>query len=161
MTFEDVKNWFELLSYIATVVGIPLAIIVYLLDKREDRKLKEKETLFTSHSLYVDYLKICLENPELEIYDITYNNENYSEKSKKEIIAFEILFAYLESAFHYYKDQSNDIKGKRWNGWVAYIKGYVRQENFINAWNLSGEEWDRDFSQFINGLINEHKEEQG
>lgn len=119
----------------------------------------EKEALFTSHSLYVDYLKICLENPDLEIYDLTYNKSNYSVKNKKEFIAFEILFAYLESAFHYYKDQSDDIKVKRWNGWVAYIKGYADQENFIKAWKLSGEQWDKDFCQFMNGLIKENQQQ--
>ncbi len=155
MTFEDSKNWFELISYIATIIGIPLAIFLYFKDKRMDRRLKEKEALFVSHSLYVDYLKICFSNPELELYDITYHNKDYSEKEKKELIAFEILFAYLESAYHYYKDQTNIIKLKRWEGWVSYIKGYVKQENFIKAWELTGDEWDKDFMNFMNNIINE------
>ena len=157
MTLEYVKYWFELLSYAATIVGIPLAIIVYRRDNREERKLKEKQALITSHSLYVDYLKLCFENPELEIYDITYKKSGYDAKNKKELIAFEILFAYLESAFYYYKDQSDIIKRKRWDGWVKYIQGFIAQENFLIAWQLTGSEWDKDFTEFMNRLIEEAK----
>jgi hypothetical protein len=158
MELETIKNWAELFSYIATIVGIPLAIIVYLKGKKQERKLKEKEALFASHSLYVDYLKICLENPELEIYDIAYKNLKYTSQNKKELIAFEILFAYLESAYHYYKDQSEDIKLKRWEGWVKYIRGYTIQKNFIEAWNLTGNEWDQEFMKFMNKIIEEQKQ---
>ena len=124
-------------------------------DKRQDRRLKEKEALFTSHSLYVDYLKLCLDNPELEIYDITYRNPTYSSQNKKEFIVFEILFAYLESAYHYYQDQSDIIKTKRWAGWISFIKGYFKQENFKNAWKLTAAEWDKDFGNFMNVIMNE------
>ncbi len=160
MTFTNVKDWFELFSYAATIIGIPLAIVVYMNGRKEDKRLKKEEALFTSHGLYVDYLKLCLENPELEIYDITYKKPEFSTITKKEFIAFEILFAYLESAFHYYREQSDEFKQKRWSGWVTYIKGYIRQENFLKAWELTGNEWETDFSQFLNSLIVEHKKQE-
>ena len=46
MTFENVKNWFELLSYIATIIGIPIAIIVYVKGKRDSKKFKENQVGF-------------------------------------------------------------------------------------------------------------------
>jgi hypothetical protein len=65
LNFSELREWFELLSYAAAILGIPIAIWVYYTDKVRERKIKEKEVLFTSYTLYVDYLKICLDNPEL------------------------------------------------------------------------------------------------
>ncbi len=157
MEFSDIKDWFELLSYAAAIVGFPLAIFIYYKDKVKERKIKEKEVLFTSHSLYVDYLKICLENPELEVYNTSINNPQFSQKEKRELIVFEILFAYLESAFLYYEDQSPEIKHKRWEGWINYIREFSQQENFRRAWELTSGQWDLDFMKFMNDILRETK----
>lgn len=153
MEISTLKDWLELLSYAAAVIGIPLAIFVYYKDKIKERKIKEKEVLFTSHTLYADYLKICFENPELEIYNASFNDPELSPKEKKELIAFELLFTYLESTFLYYEDQSDEIKQKRWQGWKDYIEDFSKQENFLKAWNITQGQWDEDFMKFVNGLI--------
>lgn len=153
MEFSIVKEWFELLSYAATIIGIPLAILIYYNDKIKERKLREKEALFTSHSLYVDYLKICLENPELNIYNSLYSENKLSSEEKKELIIFEILFTYLESTFLYYEDQSDKVKRKRWDGWLNYIKDFSEQENFRKAWELTNGQWDEDFMKMMNSII--------
>ena len=153
MEFANIKDWFELLSYIAAVIGIPMAIFVYHKEKIKERKIKEKEVLFTSHTLYVDYLKLCFDNPELEIYNTSINNPELTTKEKKELIAYEILFTYLESTFLYYQDQSDEIKQKRWQGWKDYIEDFSKQENFLKAWKVTQGQWDEDFMKFMNGLI--------
>lgn len=153
MEFGNIKEWFELLSYSATIIGIPLAIYIFYKDKIKERKLKEKEALFTSHSLYVDYLKICLENPGLNIYNTSFSGCHLTPEEKKEIIIFEILFTYLESTFLYYEDQSDKIKQKRWTGWVNYIKDFSKQENFRKAWELTSGQLDEDFMKLMNDII--------
>lgn len=149
----ELKDWFELLSYAATILGIPLAIYVFYKDKQQEKKIKEKEVLFTSHSLYVDYLKLCLENPDLDVYNNHSFEENLTGKRKKEIIIFEILFTYLESAYLYYADLSDEIKRKRWDGWVRYIEEFFRQESFRNAWQITEGQWDADFLKFMNSIM--------
>lgn len=153
MTFDDYKNWFELFSYLATILGIPIAIIVFIKDKRNSRKIKEREALFTSHALYVDFLKICLEHPELEIYFFTYRNKDYSLSKKKEMIAYEILIAYLESAYIQYADQSMKVKENRWIGWEKLIKDYSKLDTFLEVWNLTKNDWDKDFRLFVDLII--------
>lgn len=157
MEFNTVKEWFELLSYAAAIIGIPLAIYVYYRDKIKERKIKEKDALFTSHSLYVDYLKICLDNPELNVYNSSFNNPEYTEKEKKQLIVFEILFTYLESAYLYYEDQSEEIRQKRWEGWIRYIEDFAQQENFKKAWELTSGQWNENFMHLMNGIINSVK----
>ncbi|MEO8665283.1 MAG: hypothetical protein ABI462_07290 [Ignavibacteria bacterium] len=150
----QIKEWFELLSYAATIIGIPLAIFVYYKDKIKERKIMEKEVLFTSYSLYVDYLKLCLDNPGLNVYNISGNDLKFTEKEKKELIIFEILFTYLESTFLYYREQSDEITRNRWIGWIRYIEDFAAQENFRKAWEIAGGQWDQDFMKLMNGIIN-------
>lgn len=157
MDISQIKEWLELLSYAATIIGIPLAIYVFYKDNLEKRRIKEKEVLFTSHSLYVDYLKLCLENPHLNVYSSDEKAENFSEDEKKELLIFEILFTYLESAYLYYADQSPLIRKKRWLGWKKYIEGFAEQENFRRAWKMTEGQWDEDFMKFMDKIINSVK----
>ncbi|MBK9332588.1 MAG: hypothetical protein IPM96_09390 [Ignavibacteria bacterium] len=153
MESYNIKDWLELFSYAATIIGIPLAIYVYYNDKLKDRKLKEKEALFTGHSLYADYLKLCLENPELQVYSTTLNKKDISPDEKKELIIFEILFTYLESTYLYYKDQSADVKNNRWEGWVNYIREFSEDDTFRKAWEMTGGQWDKEFMKLMNEII--------
>ncbi len=73
----------------------------------------------------------------MDVYNITDKSTQYPEKEKKELIIFEILFTYLESTFLYYKDQSDEIRLKRWEGWIKYIEEFAEQENFRKAWELT------------------------
>jgi len=150
---SNIKDLLELLSYAATIIGIPLAIFVYYKEKIKERKIIEKEILFTSHSLYVDYLKLCLANPEMHVYNISGNVKIHTENEKKELIIFEILFTYLESTFIYYKDQSDEVRSKRWVGWIRYIEEFSQQENFRKAWKMTSGQWDLDFMKLMNGII--------
>lgn len=157
MNFIEVKQWLELLSYAAAVLGIPGAIWIYYKDKVRDRKIKEKEVLFTSHSLYVDYLKICLDNPELDTYIFPLGKDGMDIKHKKELIVFEILFTYLESAYLYYKDQSPQIRKQRWDGWNKYIEDFASQENFKKAWDMTSGQLDEDFMRYMNSVMKKRK----
>jgi len=153
MDFNIIKDWLELLSYAATVVGIPLAIYIYYNDTVKERKIKEKEILFLNYNLYVDYLKLCLENPELEIYISGGIKHEFSDKERRELIIFEIFFTYLECAYLYYADMSDEIRRKRWDGWVNYVKEFSQYKNFRKAWELTNGQWDEDFMKFMNVLM--------
>ncbi|MBK7918423.1 MAG: hypothetical protein IPJ94_19630 [Chloroflexi bacterium] len=59
----------ELLAKIATILGIPLAIILSL-TKKAKRDVREYGTYDASADKYIDYLRLCMENPELDLYDI-------------------------------------------------------------------------------------------
>lgn len=156
MNFQEVRDWFELLSYLAAIIGIPLAIYTYYRGKQSEQRLREKEALFTSHTLYVDYLKLCLENPDLNTYN-TPDGRTLDEIQKKELIIFEILFTYLESAYLYYADQSDAIRRKQWKGWEEYIKDFSGKENFMKAWNVLSGQFDEDFMKFMNDHLRRKK----
>lgn len=51
----DLESW-ELLSYVVTVVGLPLAIAVFVYDQRRERDNEEEEVYQLLSDNYQDFL---------------------------------------------------------------------------------------------------------
>ncbi len=60
----DVATW-ELLSYIVTAVGLPVAILVFLYEQKKERANEDEEVYQLVSDNYQDFLKIALEHPDL------------------------------------------------------------------------------------------------
>jgi hypothetical protein len=61
------ETW-ELLSYIVTVVGLPLAIAVFIFEQGKERDNEEEEVYQLLSDNYQEFLKIALENPDLRLF---------------------------------------------------------------------------------------------
>ena len=62
----DLESW-ELLSYVVTVVGLPLAIAVFVYEQRRERDNEEEEVYQLLSDNYQDFLKTALEHSELRL----------------------------------------------------------------------------------------------
>ena len=58
----------ELLSYVVTVVGLPLAISVFIFEQRKERDNEEEEVYQLLSDNYQEFLKIALANPDLRLF---------------------------------------------------------------------------------------------
>ena len=63
MTLE---TW-ELLSYIVTVFGLPIAIVFFILEQRKERENEEEEVYQLLTNDYTDFLKLVIDNPDLKL----------------------------------------------------------------------------------------------
>ena len=61
----------ELMSYVVTVIGLPLAIAVFFFEQRKERENEEEEVYQLLSDNYQDFLKIALENPDLRLFSDT------------------------------------------------------------------------------------------
>jgi len=155
MTIEHVKNALEILQYIAVIFGIPIALIQYISSTRKERKDREYETYNSLDEKFIDYLKLCLDHPDLDVFDIsdsTLNDTSLREK-KTEIIIFTILFSVFERAYTMYHDKSKTVKKQQWSGWKEYIIGFSERKNFAEAWEISGETFHKKFQDYMNKKI--------
>ena len=57
----------ELMSYIVTVVGLPLAIFTFWQEQRKERENEDEETYQLLSDAYTDFLKLVMENPDLQL----------------------------------------------------------------------------------------------
>ncbi len=153
----------EKLSQIATIIGafsFFLAIIIFFVETRRRRYERELSTYDNLAKEYRDFLKLCFENYELQVYNYTFYEEVKIEIGKAEkvrkYILFEILVSLLESAYFQYKNHTNSFRKAQWEGWVQYMKDWCSRKDFQIAWkeHLSSE-FDSDFLGFMNDLISE------
>ena len=63
----SLETW-ELLSYVVTVVGLPLAIVAYVFEQRKERANEEEEVYQLLSDNYQDFLKVVLENSDLRLF---------------------------------------------------------------------------------------------
>ena len=83
------ETW-ELLSYVVTVVGLPLAIAVFLFEQRKERENEDEEVYQLLSDNYQDFLKVALENPDLRLFSDEAAPSLSDEQKERQLIIFTI-----------------------------------------------------------------------
>ncbi|MDD8025555.1 MAG: hypothetical protein PHI34_03495 [Acidobacteriota bacterium] len=144
-------------AHIAAILGIPIAIILFINEKRKERRDREWGTYDALDDKWKDFLHLCIQHPEFDLYDIPLEKKVglTPEQKIQQYAMFEILISLLERAFLMYRDQSDKIKKTQWKGWSEYMRDYARRETFHHLWKLRGIEYDQDFMDYIDPIIKE------
>ena len=152
----DLKGLLEVVSQCIVVIGFPLALFQYYLATRKEQKDREYGTYDELDDKYIEYQKLCLEHPELDVWDVpdvSPLNTRTPELVKKELQLFTVLFSIFERAFLMYADMSTELKKTQWSGWDGYIKSYCKRPNFRDAWKRSGSTFDTKFEKYMKNAI--------
>ncbi len=140
----------ELASYIVTVIGLPLAIFVFLYEQRKERENEDEEAYQLLSDAYTDFLKLVLENPDLHLRTKTHTPDLNEEQQERMMVLFEILIALFERAYLLaYEEDMPDKKRRRWLSWEDYMREWCARADFRDALPalLQGE--DADFAAHI------------
>lgn len=152
-------DYLDVIGKFVVILGLPLGYIQYRRSKKKERRDREYGTYNALDEKYLEFQKLCLDHPYLNIFDIP-DKETHplNEKQKKEeLILLTMLFSIFERAYLLYSDQNSEIKRKQWVGWDSYIKSYCERDNFLTAWEISGSTFDTDFEAYMRKNIAEHK----
>lgn len=152
MSFE---NWIDLLANLAALLGIPIAILLYVTDRKKDRQQQEYLTYSSLDDKYIDFMKLLVANSDISFFDLkAFEIDAFPIEKRNRLVAlFEIFFSILERAYVMYSDQPSKIRKKQWIGWLDYIKISAAGEGFQKMWAEIGEGFDTDFYRFMNNLI--------
>jgi hypothetical protein len=152
----SLEHW-ELASYIVTVIGLPLAIIVYLLDQRKERQNEEEEIYQRLSDEYADFSQLLLKHADLQLLSKESANMTFSpEDLERKKIIFDILISLFERAFILvYNDKMNKQTQRLWASWEDYIKFWCARKDFRDALPelLQGE--DPDFGVYIRKILSQ------
>jgi len=153
----ETKDFLEALSYLATIVGIPVAIAAFVAEKRKDRQGREKEAYVEANARYVDYLKLCLEYPELDASDFSEQDQEVKDSGlgAKKLTLFTILVSILETGYILYADQREKALLRQWQGWSDYMEMWAGQPDFRMAWPLCSPQFDTEFVQYMERIMRE------
>jgi hypothetical protein len=152
-TEMPLETW-ELLSYIVTVIGLPMAILVFLFEQRKERENEDEEVYQLLSDNYQDFLRVALENPDLRLFSKDTAHTLNEEQRERQFIIFSMLVSLFERAFLLlYEESMSPKRARRWNSWEDYILEWCHKPHFHSQLPqlLRGE--DPSFVRYVEGLL--------
>lgn len=126
----NLETW-ELLSYVVTVVGLPLAIVVFLYEQKKERENEEEEVYQLLSDNYQEFLKIALEHPDLHLYTKEFTPELSGEQRERMLILFSMLISLFERSYLLlYEESMVPKKARRWSSWEDYMLEWCERDDF-------------------------------
>jgi hypothetical protein len=106
---SDFSTVTGILADIANLLGVPIAIIVLINDRRRARADREAQTYQSMQSEYSSFLHLCLAQPELRMHDYHAGADAplSAELLARRMVALEILVSMFESAYFLYHPWAN------------------------------------------------------
>jgi len=153
----NLETW-ELLSYIVTVIGLPLAITVYILDQRKERENEEEAIWQQLSDAYIDFLEVVLANADLRLRSHATVPELTGEQRERMWVIFDMLISLFERAYLLAYEPDMDAKqDRRWHSWEDYMREWCQRKEFRMRLPelLRGE--DPDFAHYILRLAQEEE----
>lgn len=145
----SLETW-ELLSYVVTVVGLPLAIFVFLFNERKERENEEEEVYQLLSDNYQEFLKVALDHPDLRLFSSEEKVGLSPEQEDRRFIIFKMLVSLFERAYLLlYEERMSARKARRWNSWEDYMLEWCGRPEFRDDLPrlLHGE--DPDFVRYV------------
>jgi hypothetical protein len=152
----DLETW-ELLSYVVTVIGLPLAIGVFVYEQRKERRNEEDAVYESLADNYQSFLRVVLKHPDLHLFSTQKTTELTAEQQERMTIIFGMLIALFERAYILlYEPALSGEKQRRWGTWEDSMREWCEREDFreLLPTLLIGE--DPEFGVYIRALGDEY-----
>lgn len=149
-------NWqtleiFEFLSYVATIVGIPLAIWVFMHEEKKERQAEQEEIYDKLMDHYDHILGRLFEHPDIDQHHKPLED---AELKRQQRILYEMLINLFERAFILLYAEKELAYRRMWNSWEDYIRLWISRPNFIEILPTLVEGEDADFVAYMARLSN-------
>lgn len=148
---ETFLEWAELLSYVVTIVGLPLAIYVFALEQRKERQAEEEVIHQRLSDEYNSFLKLVIDNADLQLLSREgVHAELSAEQRERKQAIFGILVALFERAYILVYEEDMDKQRRRlWQSWEDYMRDWCKRRDFREALPELLEGEDLDFAGHI------------
>lgn len=153
----DMRETWEILSYIVTVIGLPFAIVVFLMEQRKERQNEDEEIYQRLSDEYREFLKLVLDNSDLQLLRREGKRQELSsEQSERRLAIFGILISLFERAYLLvYEENMNKQTRRLWKSWEDYMREWVARPEFREALPELVEGEDEDFTRYLEQLARE------
>ena len=144
-------QWAEALSYIVTIFGLPMAILVFMYEQRRERQGEEEELYQRISDEYTGFLKLVLGNPDLQLLRKAAPDQPLTdEQQERKLAIFNILVSLFERAYLLVFEEKMDRQTQRlWLSWEDYMREWCRRKDFRDALPELLEGEDEDFREHI------------
>lgn len=130
----DAMQWLEAASYLVTIVGLPLAIAVFVHDRRRERQADEEELFLRLSDEYSDFMRLVIANADLHLLSPMAKGELSEEQQERKHALFAILVSLFERAYVLvYEDDMSRQQRRLWQSWADYMTEWCAREDFRAA----------------------------
>ncbi len=147
-------EWLEALSYAVTIIGLPLAIYVFLREQRKERQNDDEEVYLQLSDDYAKFLRLVLENADLRLMTQLRPEQPLTpDQIERRNVLFELLISIFERAYILvYEDRMSRQASRLWQTWVDYMREWCARPDFreLLPQLLQGE--DPEFQAYIQGI---------
>jgi hypothetical protein len=152
-------EWLEALSYAVTVIGLPLAIVVYVIDRRKERMNDDEEVYLQLADDYEKFLKLVLDHADLRLMTAANVPPQLTpEQRERRDVLFEILVALFERAYILvYEEKMTRQATRLWRTWEDYMRAWCRRADFRETLPTLLEGEDPDFARHITRIAAEER----
>jgi hypothetical protein len=152
------RDFWEIASYIVTVLGLPSAIGIFLWQEVKERANEEEAGYQLLSDAYNDFLKTVLANPDLHLRSNEPLPNPSSEQNERMLVIFDMLISLFERAYLVAYSETMTVQQKRqWNSWDDYMREWCRRDDFFNALPLLLRGEDADFQTYIRRVAQEER----
>jgi hypothetical protein len=151
----NLMGWLEALSYLVTIVALPYAIFVFIVEQRKERRNEEEEIFQRLSDEYREFLKLVLDNADLQLLRREGKRNDLTEEQKERRLAiFGILISLFERAYLLVYEETMDRHNQRlWQSWEDYMREWVRRAEFRDQLPELLEGEDEDFTRYLRTLV--------
>ena len=143
-------EWLEALSYLVTIVGLPLAIGVFIYDRRRERQSDEEEIFLRLADEYADFMRLVIDNADLHLLSPAAKGELGEDQLERKHALFAILVSLFERAYVLvYEDDMSRQQARLWQSWEDYMTEWCQREDFRAALPALSQGEDPDFIAMI------------
>jgi len=127
---QETGLW-ELASYVVTVIGLPLAIGLFLFEQRKERRNEADEVYQLLSNAYNDFLRVVIDNPDLRLRSPHATADLSAEQQERMLVIFDMLISLLERAYlTAYSERMDEEQRRRWNSWEDFMREWIRRDDF-------------------------------
>ena len=144
-------EFMEFLSYVATVVGIPLALGTFIMQERKERQNEQEEIYDKLMAHYTGIQEKLFQFPELDVHDKPLANP---EDARRQHILYQMVVSLFERAYILLANETDPEYRRMWNSWEDYIREWIRHPNFCEALPRLMEGEDKDFVAYMAAISN-------
>ena len=152
-------EYWELASYVVTVIALPLAIVVFILEQRKERENDEEEVYQLLSDNYQDFLKTALEHADLHLFSPEQRVEGHSANQREQMfIIFSMLCSLFERAYLLLHERDmSEQQQRRWRTWEDYMREWCNRGDFRAMLPTLLDNEDPEFVTYIESLANGSK----
>jgi hypothetical protein len=156
----------EKLVPLATLVSVLLAVTLFIQGQRKEmaersrqatleRETRIRDAYTSLDDKYIDYVKLCLANPDLDVYDMPRATPAAAtaEQVRRESMMLSILDSVLERAYLMYNNPNDEFERNQWTAWSAYMTSWAGRANFRSEWMRDRLQFDPRFATYLDALL--------